>query len=372
MNMGDKNKKTASGSHRGDLISRMNRIVPLLKEKWRSREELAEQLDVSTRTIGRYIDELSLCSFYYLREKREGHRILYKIEEGSKFIPPELTESDLIALLLAEEVIGEAGLTMIPQPFAVNFDSLMVKLRSAISEEQRKRLSKLKSVLGSAVSPAKDFRKDRVKIGKLLKAALDCRRVRMRYHSLSSNQTTERIFEPYSIYYDPDGATIKVIGFDHKRKDIIPFSIDHILEVRLMKEKFERPSGFSLREFLAENCFNGIHGKPVRVRLRARGVTARIFAERKFHRTQKIIEENFLNSSKANKPDEPEEITVEMCVADGRGLLRFILSWGNEVEVLEPPNIRQQVKETYERALALYSWGEIRAEICPSLVDKTS
>ncbi len=340
-------KKTLSGSRRGDLVSRLSQMSSVLSSgRWYTQEELARQFDVSLRTIRRDIDALS--RYYCIEEYRRDRKIFYRIE-NNKFVPPELTEAELSTLVLAEEVIGESGLTAIPSPFAGDFDSLMKKVKGALSEKQRIEIERLKSILSSATSPAKDFRKHKTKIDCLLKAAIQCHRVRMIYHSLSSDQETERLFDPYSIYYDPDGSTIKVIGFDHKRQDIIPFSIDHIKRLWLTRQRFQRPENFDLREFLAENCFNGIHGKPITVCLKARGVTARIFDERKFHRTQITKEKKTSNDGKL------EEITIEMRVASGRGLLRFILSWGNEVEVISPTELRQQLRETCEKTLALYS-----------------
>ena len=102
--------------------------------------------------------------------------------------------------------------------------------------------------------------------------------------------TSERKVEPYCIYFDPDGAALKLIAFDHFRQRIVPFAIDHIRSIAETDETFVRPADFNLREYLTANCFNGIHGEPVTVRLRARGVTARIFAERTFHPSQRVVD----------------------------------------------------------------------------------
>jgi hypothetical protein len=112
--------------------------------------------------------------------------------------------------------------------------------------------------------------------------------VRMHYQSFGSDEPSERNLNPYAVYFDPDGATLKVIGWDHNRKDFIPFSIDHIQTLQQTNRHFTRRP-FNLREHLEAYCFNGIHGKQITVRLRTYGVTARIFAERKFHRTQRTI-----------------------------------------------------------------------------------
>lgn len=47
-----------------------------------------------------------------------------------------------------------------------------------------------------------------------------------------------------------------------------------------------------------------------------------------------------------------ETTTIEMRVAGGRGLLRFILGWGAGVEVLSPPELRQEVETAHRRATA--------------------
>jgi predicted DNA-binding transcriptional regulator YafY len=335
------------GGYRGELTNRLLEIHLLLAERRRSQRELAEELGVSRRTIKRYLDALSKT--YPIEESREGREVFYRFMDNHRYTPPALTPAELSVLVLAEEAIGEAGLTAIDSPFASQFDSLMSKVKSALPAALREKLDQLAAVFGSATSPAKDFRAHEKKIMRLVEAAIEHRRVRIRYQSLSSDSITERLFDPYVIYYDPDGATLKVIGYDHRRQNIIPFAIDHIRRLWLTGKTFERPVGFNLREFLAENCFNGIHGEPVTVRLRASGVTARIFAERRFHRTQRVVER------KLSKAGKLEEITIEMRVAGGRGLLRFILSWGDGVEVLHPTELRQQVEEVYKKALIPYS-----------------
>lgn len=204
---------------------------------------------------------------------------------------------------------------------------------------------------GSAAVPAKDFSAHTEKIETLTEAAINNRRVRIIYHSLTSDRTSERTIEPLTVYFDPDGATIKLIANDSERAAIVPFSIDRIRRVSITDETFARPADFSLETFLRDNCFNGIHGAPVNVRLRARGVTARIFAERQFHPSQRIIERtgrNAIDSADAEESD--ETTTIEMRVAQGRGLVRFILSWTPDVEVLSPIELRREIAAAHRRA----------------------
>jgi len=172
--------------------------------------------------------------------------------------------------------------------------------------------------------------------------------VLMRYYTLAQDRMSERQFDPYAVYFDPDGATFKVLGYDHRRCQIIPFAIDHIRSIRLADEGFTRPPDFDLHKFLEENCFNGIHGEPVTVRLRAYGVTARVFAERQFHPSQRLIERTPATKECA------ETTTIAMRVASGRGLVRFILSWVPDIEVLSSSALRGEVAAALQTASAMH------------------
>ena len=132
-------------------------------------------------------------------------------------------------------------------------------------------------------------------------------------------------------------ATLKAIGYDHQSQEIRPFSHDHVRGLKLTNETFARPSGWNLPDYLERYCFNGIHGEPLTVRLRAHGATARVFAERSFHPSQTWLERS------------PATTTIEMTVARGRGLIRFILGWVPDIEVVSPVSLRAEIARTLEQ-----------------------
>ena len=260
--------------------------------------------------------------------------------------------------MLAQESIAANPLTTAGSPFARYSQSLLAKVRASLPAILREKLDVLATILGSATVPAKDFTPYSGTIDCLTKAAVEQRRVILNYYTLARAATTERKVEPYCIYFDPDGATLKVVGFDHHRGRIVPFAIDHIRSIKETDETFERPVDFNLRDYLTANCFNGIHGDPVTVRLRAYGVTERIFAERTFHPSQRTLEcadSSALSKAATSRRPPEETTTIEMRVASGRGLVRFILGWAPDVEVLSPPELRDEVANAHLRALSIYS-----------------
>ena len=249
----------------------------------------------------------------------------------------------------SQAITGQNTMT---SPFAAHARTLMGKVRASLPEYARQRLDVLAHVFGSAATPVKDFMLHAATIELLTAAALEQQRVLMRYYTLAQDRTSERQFDPYAVYFDPDGATFKVLGYDHRRYHIIPFAIDHIRSIRMTDERFTRPPDFDLHKFLEENCFNGIHGEPVTVRLQAYGVTARVYAERQFHPSQRLIERTSATTERG------ETTTIEMRVASGRGLVRFILSWVPDIEVLSPAELRCEVVAALQIASAMHAADE--------------
>lgn len=317
-----------------NLTENLFELELLLLERERTQNELIEHFGVDRKTIRRAIDKLS--PYRFVTEERRGRNTVYGCR---RFESPVLTLAEISALVLAQEAIRATGKISAYSPFAVGADSLLEKVREKLPTFLRHKLDSLAAIFGSAVVPAKDFTGHSETIEVLIRAAEEQRQCVLDYYSFTSNRITSRRFDPYSIYFDPDGATLKVIGYDDKRRQIVPFSIDHIKRIRLTKDKFERPADFDVRRFLEQNCFNGIHGALVTVRLKAFGTTARIFAERQFHPSQKIIAQQSETSA------QEAATTIEMLVASGRGLERFVLGWLPDVEVLAPADLREKIAD---------------------------
>ncbi len=335
-------------SHADRMAERFAELPYLLAERPHSQKELVELFKVDRKTIKNSIDALK--KRHKIIETKEGRHVYY--HSAGVYKRPNFTALEMATLLLAQEAIGSTGLTGIVSPFARHAESLLRKAKDSLPPSLGEKLDAMAAVYGSATAPAKDFTPYAGTIDRLTNVAVGRRRILMRYHSLNSGEIKERKFDPYAVYFDPDGATIKVIGFDHNYEEIRTFSVDHIQRFRETGERFKRPPDWDLRDHLARYCFNGIHGEPIKIRLRAHGVTASVFAERTFHRSQREIER------RPPGAERPDSITVEMEVARGRGLVRFILSWAPDIEVLSPPELRRQVADAHRKALARLADGE--------------
>lgn len=335
-------------SYRTALTERLILILFKLIRRAHSRQELAREFGVDSKTVRRDLDALSME--YPIVAERRGREVFYQFADGFEFKFPQLSVEELATLLLAQESIAGIGITAANKsqhryPYAEYADSLLEKVRESLPSSVRRKMDALASVYGSAAIPAKDFARHTQTIDLLASCAARGKKIQIRYHALNSGEENNRVLAPFAVYFDPDGATLKLVAFDDSRECLRVFSVDRVLSVKELGEDFARPKDFNLQNYLTENCFNGIHGEPVIVRLKASGITARIFAERQFHPSQKTIER------KQKRGAAPETVTVEMCVARGRGLIRFILGWLPDIEVIAPDEIRLEVKQALLKGL---------------------
>lgn len=319
---------------RQNLSNRLNELEQYLLNQPRTQKQIAEHFGVDRKTVRRAVDKLGQTANIY--EEKDGRNTVYQILK-SDLRTEDFTPMELAALVLSRETVSTGGSLSFGSPFAEAGKSLIEKVRRNLPPRIRRNLDELSSVLGTAAVQNKDYSKFGGVIEELTTAAVERRTVSMLYAGLSSGERNERLFDPYNIYHDPDGGTLKTIGYDRKNSRVSPFSLDRIRRINITKENFTRPPDFRLSKFLEENCFNGIHNPSVTVCLRAFGTTAGIFNERKFHPTQKTLA--------YKKTKSAEEIEIEMTVAGGRGLERFVLSWLPDIEVVAPAALRAQIQE---------------------------
>ena len=104
-------------------------------------------------------------------------------------------------------------------------------------------------------------------------------------------------------------------------------------------KRFKRPAGFDWREFSRE-AFGIAHGeKSERIRLLFSAHVATYIRERVWHPSQRLRE----------RRDGSLEMRLE--TSGHKELLRWVLSWVPDVEVLAPRSLRDRVREKLHEAL---------------------
>jgi predicted DNA-binding transcriptional regulator YafY len=142
---------------RGTQLARQWKIIRLLEARTRGVGcvEMAEELEVSVRTVYRDLVALQEAGFPLITEK-DGKNVLWMLgEEFRKHFSLPLTSAELMALSLSRDILGIFEGTI----FCDGIETLFQKVRSSQSPANRTRLETFSATLRHQVVPSTDFSK---------------------------------------------------------------------------------------------------------------------------------------------------------------------------------------------------------------------
>ena len=147
---------------------------------------------------------------------------------------------------------------------------------------------------------------------------------------------------PYLIEPSSTTHALYLIGHDEARNALRTFKIERIIDIALTGDRFERPERGAIEGQMALAWDIIADQEPTEVVLRfTSGVAARV-AEARWH------------PSERREPQPDGSLLWQATLAGTIEVRLWILSWGAEVEVLEPASLRADVAATVGRAATLY------------------
>jgi proteasome accessory factor B len=164
----------------------------------------------------------------------------------------------------------------------------------------------------------------------LAKAVAERRQLELMYRK-PGHKVEARIVDPYHLA-NINGEWF-LFAFDHARKDIRTFAPARIQSVTPTGERFERSQKFSLEKRLRDSF--GVHsgeGK-FEVVIRFAPRAADYIREKKWHESQSLRE--FKNGA----------VELKMKLSSLGEVQRWVLSWGGDAEVLQPPELVESVRQ---------------------------
>lgn len=296
-------------------------------------QKIGAELEVSAKTIQRDIDfmryRLGLPIDYHPQEFG-----FYYTEPVTAFPNIEVSEGEIAALLVAQKALAQYEGTPFERPLQSAFRKLTDGLKDRVSFSWHD----LEDAISfrSAGASAADLELFEI----VSKGVLRCVELEFEYRKLSSSDYEVRHVRPYHL-----GCLEQqwyLFAEDLERKQLRTFALPRMRKVRLTTKGFRRPADFSIAQVLSGSF--GVHsaGKTQRIRMQFDPFAARLVAERKWHESQRV------------RPLKDGSIILEMEIGGLEEIERWILSWGAHVEVLEPPALRQRVRDTVSAIAKLY------------------
>ena len=340
-----------SSSSPQQRLHRLLTLVDALRSGERySIKELAELADVSTRTVHRDLRELSKFDVEVVRESSGTYR-LATASSG----PLGLSETEATTLLLTCQFLG-FGRVGLPQHEILK--QIGEKLYAAFPPALRKSFDQQAATLSARLIERAKPDRTQAFYDLLLSASIARRRVRIRYHSLSEDSFIETDLAPYRLLFAK--RTWYCIGHSLLHREVRTFHLGRIGTLEALEKSFRIPRSFSLDEYFG-NAWRLIRGDRVHsVRLRFQEQVAQNVAEIVWHPTQKVHWQD------------DGSLLVDFNVAGLHELSWWILGYGEQVEVLEPNELRDIIRGHIEAMQAVYRPNEQSREEDSTVVSTNS
>ncbi|GAA0137071.1 YafY family protein [Paenibacillus sp. YSY-4.3] len=196
--------------------------------------QIADSLEISVRTVYRYIDALCASGVPIIAES--GHDGGIRILESFKETPLFFNSLELKALVDAFKFAQGAG-----YPYTEELQSALKKVEDGLHEEQRDDLSRQISGL-DVIAPARPPSVIRL-LRELEQAAKEGRTVRIAYRKANAEHAYEREVDPYGLAYDRNEWY--AVAFCHRSQAVRTFRVDRIEWLEQTKLRFDQPLHFS-------------------------------------------------------------------------------------------------------------------------------
>jgi proteasome accessory factor B len=303
--------------------ARLHDVIRILEARYGATvDELAEECEVTRRTIYRDLDAITDAGYPLVGERSEDGRVVYRFITGFKQTPPlTFSLTELMTLYLCRGQLGFLHGT----PFQDDLDAIFGRIRSSLPPRSVAHLERITEAMAPRFQGLRDYHTQREILLNLRQALLFQYRVEMVY-TPALRDTETYLFDPYTLLFY-QGA-LYLGGYAHNRQALRLFLVDRIESVVLSKERFEIPADFSVEQ-LTGSAFGLVDEEPMQIEVRFGPKVAHLIRERVWHPSQQLT------------ADADGSVRLSFTAGGTKEILAWLYGFVPHVEVLAPQTLRQ-------------------------------
>jgi predicted DNA-binding transcriptional regulator YafY len=298
---------------------------------------LADDLEVTTRTIRRDLAALQEAGFPLYDEKSDEGRVLWRLDgQILKGIETGFTLAELCALYLSRNLLEAVAGT----PFQRDLTNAFGRLEKMLSPRMRQFLDRLPQVLTAKAGPrTRGVDATEQNVARLLEATLHFRVATMRYHSVSSKRVKDYEIHPYRLAFAQGG--LYLLAYVPEYGNVRTFAVDRIKSVSLEKQTFTPKQ--PITDDVFANSMGVNTGPAQRVEIEFHQEVAPFVRARVWHASQQVREAD------------AGSLVLTMDVCHDWALRSWILGWGRFARVLEPASLARELRTDLSAAMEQYA-----------------
>lgn len=312
-------------------IDRLTAILIQLQTKKVVRaEEIANRFEISLRTVYRDVKALMEAGVPIGSEAGKG----YFIVDGYHLPPVMFTQSEASALVLAGKLVEK----MTDKSIRQEFESALFKIQSVLHDPEKDHLESLQSHIAVWQRPNTERAESDHHLKDIQKAVVDKEVLRIQYFSSYNEESTKRDVEPIGLYYY--GESWHLIAWCRLRNGYRDFRADRIRDLKCTGLTFDARNLFTLQEYMATVVQS--HHEMHQVVLIFEKSAARFIGNTRYGY-------GFVSEEEFNG-----RVRMTFLTGHLKGLCRWLLMFGKEVEVQSPERVKVLLAELVDELAAHY------------------
>jgi predicted DNA-binding transcriptional regulator YafY len=321
--------------------SRIVQLLLLLQTRGRlTAAQLAEELEVSVRTVYRDVDALHAAGVPLYGEA--GHAGGYQLIEGYRTRLTGLTENEAESLFL----------TGLPGPahelgLGAEVAAAWLKLTASLPPELRDRATRIQQRFHLDAPTWYAEPDDTPALAAAADAVWRERRIHIHYTRWRTPTEVTRTVDPYGLVLKAGRWYLVAAS-----KRISTYRVAQIQSLTVLDEGFQRPAGFDLAAYWADYLTD------FDARRHIDTATVRISPDLR-ERLVDTVEPAFQRAvaETASAPDEDGWVTAVVPVEKPDHAHRLLLGFGADIEVLAPASLRERITASVAALARTYSRG---------------
>lgn len=314
----------------GNVATRLLSLIMLLQARplWKA-SELADELNVSERTIHRYMGMLEDMGIPIYSER--GPYGGFSLLRGYKLPPLIFTAEEATVLYMGANLVEEVW----GQIYRDAVTAVTAKLDNVLPDDLRQEVSRAQQGLVVRGLLARDYRPWMPVLDILRRSVVQRRALRITYRDFRLEESCREI-EPYALTFRV--GLWYLVAYCRLREDMRTFRVDRIQGFEPLDRNFAVPEDFSAQAYI-ERTMQFENNYEVVVHLDSR--------------VAPYVREHTEHWSELTDHDDGS-ITVRFDVSGLDWAAGWVLSYGSAARVIEPPELIERVQVEAQKVLKRY------------------
>ncbi|SKA16367.1 proteasome accessory factor B [Trichlorobacter thiogenes] len=315
--------------------ARLHNVIRLIETRnGITLDDLVEETGVDRRTVHRDLVAIQQAGYPLTAKRQDGRKVYRFLTNTRQVAPITFTLDELVSLHLLKACAG----LLPPEPFGAEIDAIFAKIHASLPPRSVAHLERIARVSLPRFQGGRTYAGSAELLSELRRALLYQYRVKLSY-SRSGKEAALYEIDPYTLVLAKGG--LYLLAHAHNRSAVRLFAVERIAGITVTRQRFEMPDEFNPEQHFSD-AFGLVTDQPMQLKICFDAEVAHMVRDRVWRPDQTVVTE----------PDGSVLLSFE--AAGSLEILAWVLSYGRHAELLEPPELRKELKRQIKGLREIY------------------